>query len=114
MPCISCRTACTKGLIFFNHETLLWLQILRDPSGNSFVENVCAPATDPQREVTSFARTRDEAPALEIYTQEEIRQREMEGEEERVRTWNLKVNGYYILHVTLYCTWLEFRKKKVE
>ena len=59
----------------------MWLQILRDPSGNSFVENVCAPATDPQREVTSFARTRDEDHALGIYTQEEIRQREMEGED---------------------------------
>ena len=63
-------------------KTQRLFQILRDPSGNSFVENLCAPLADPQREVTSFTRTKPEDHALGIYTQEEIRQREMEGEEE--------------------------------
>jgi len=46
--------------------------ILSDPSGNSFVQNRHAPEIDPDREVTHFARTREQDHSLGLYTQEEV------------------------------------------
>ena len=51
---------------------LNFFQILSDPSGNSFVQNRHAPEIDPDREVTHFARTREQDHSLGLYTQEEV------------------------------------------
>ena len=51
-----------------------FFQILSDPSGNSFVQNRHAPEIDPDREVTHFARTREQDNSLGLYTQEEVAQ----------------------------------------
>ena len=47
-------------------------QILRDPSGNSFVESFVAPARDPRREVAAFPRSKEEDHALGVFTREEV------------------------------------------
>ena len=50
------------------------LQTLSDPSGNSFIENPLAPASDPRRTVSYFARSTKEDHALGIYTQDELKE----------------------------------------
>ena len=51
---------------------LFFLQIVVDPSGNSFVENPHAPRSDPHRDVTQFLRTREQDHALGLYTEAEV------------------------------------------
>ena len=48
------------------------MQILVDPSGNSFVENPHAPKSDPHRDVSQFLRTREQDHALGLYTASEV------------------------------------------
>ncbi|TRY71639.1 hypothetical protein TCAL_05293, partial [Tigriopus californicus] len=57
--------------------------ILRDPSGNSFIENLHAPHTDPAREVVYFTRTPEEDHALAIYSQEELHGAPEESKEQQ-------------------------------
>ena len=49
-----------------------FLQIVVDPSGNSFVENPHAPRSDPHRDVSQFLRTREQDHALGLYTASEV------------------------------------------
>ena len=51
---------------------ILSLQIVVDPSGNSFVENPHAPRSDPHRDVSQFLRTREQDHALGLYTEAEV------------------------------------------
>ncbi|XP_054715917.1 zinc finger protein ZPR1-like [Uloborus diversus] len=44
--------------------------IVRDCSGNSFLENLCAPKQDPQLEVTHFERNREESLMLGLYSED--------------------------------------------
>ena len=67
-------------ITFFLFPPFFAFQQLRDPSGNSFIENLCAPSVDPAREVTTFNRTKKEDHALGIYTQEELNDTEPEKE----------------------------------
>ena len=50
----------------------MYLQIIVDPSGNSFVENPHAPRSDPHREVSHFLRSREQDHALGFYTEAEV------------------------------------------
>ena len=52
------------------------LQVLIDPSGNSFLENPHAPKNDPFREVSHFLRSREQDHELGIYTADEIASKE--------------------------------------
>ena len=52
------------------------LQVLTDPSGNSFLENPHAPKSDPFREVSHFLRTREQDHDLGIYTADEVASKE--------------------------------------
>ena len=51
---------------------MVFLQILSDPSGDSFVENPHAPRADPNRDVSHFVRSKEQDHALGIYTNAEI------------------------------------------
>ena len=53
-----------------------YLQVLTDPSGNSFLENPHAPKSDPFREVSHFLRTREQDHDLGIYTADEVASKE--------------------------------------
>ena len=53
----------------------MYLQIIVDPSGNSFVENPHAPRSDPHREVSHFLRSREQDHALGFYTDAEVNNR---------------------------------------
>ena len=65
----------------YKDEKTPFTLIVRDPSGNSFVENPLAPASDPARTVSYFTRTKDEDHELGIYTQEEVAEVNKEEEE---------------------------------
>ena len=52
------------------------MQVLTDPSGNSFLENPHAPKSDPFREVSHFLRTREQDHDLGIYTADEVASKE--------------------------------------
>ena len=47
-------------------------QLIDDPSGNSFIENLLAPKADPDREVTYYTRTKEQDKALGICEQEDM------------------------------------------
>ena len=47
-------------------------QLVDDPSGNSFIENLLAPKADPDREVTYYTRTEEQDHALGIYEQNDM------------------------------------------
>jgi len=50
--------------------------ILEDPSGNSFIENPLAPATDPALKSKNFIRSKAQDHALGLYTAEEVETQE--------------------------------------
>jgi len=50
-----------------------WSLILEDPSGNSFIENPHAPASDPGRKEKKFARNSEQNHQLGLYTKEELK-----------------------------------------
>ena len=60
--------------------------ILRDPSGNSFVENVNAPNPDPKRIVSVFDRTKEDDHKLGIFTQEELNDTEDKRNDNKMET----------------------------
>jgi hypothetical protein len=54
------------------HVFLLIGQVFEDISGNSFVENPCAPLKDPGTEVVRFVRSVDQDHVLGIYSSSEV------------------------------------------
>ena len=60
----------------YNVLSLTLLQVLTDPSGNSFLENPHAPKSDPFCEVSHFLRTREQDHDLGIYTADEVASKE--------------------------------------
>ena len=54
------------------HVFVLIEQVFEDISGNSFVENPCAPLKDPGTEVVRFVRSVDQDHVLGIYTSSEV------------------------------------------
>lgn len=57
--------------------------ILRDCSGNSFLENIKAPLPDPQLEVSHFERSREEALMLGIYIPDDSENESSQQPEEK-------------------------------
>ncbi|GFV39138.1 zinc finger protein ZPR1 [Trichonephila clavipes] len=57
--------------------------VLRDCSGNSFVENLKAPLPDPQLEVSHFERSREEALMLGLYIPDDAENPSCEQAEEK-------------------------------
>jgi zinc finger protein len=47
-------------------------QVFEDSSGNSFIENPCAPLKDPGTEVVRFVRSVDQDHVLGIYSSSEV------------------------------------------
>ena len=47
-------------------------QLIDDPSGNSFIENLLAPKADPDREVTYYTRTKEQDKAVGIFEQDDL------------------------------------------
>jgi len=54
------------------HLFVLIEQVFEDISGNSFVENTCAPLKDPGTEVVRFVRSVDQDHVLGIYASSEV------------------------------------------
>ena len=42
------------------HMLYVYCQVLDDPCGNSFIENLCAPSDDPQLIVESYQRSHEQ------------------------------------------------------
>ncbi len=70
-----------------------FLQVLRDPSGNSFVESLVAPSKDPQLTVKAFTRSTEEDHTLGIYTQEELHEEKVREKKKLLTSINLLVHS---------------------
>lgn len=60
------------------------LQVIDDPSGNSYVENLNAPLVDPALTTTHYERNKEQNHLVGIYEEElkEIKEEEEEEQEE--------------------------------
>lgn len=56
--------------------------VLDDISGDAYIENFCAPHSDPQLQVTNYARSKEQNHMLGIYDKDEILDNEQKEEQE--------------------------------
>lgn len=61
-------TEFTQKLVNLKKGETPFTFVLRDCTGNSFLENLCAPAPDPQLKISHFERSREESLMLGIYS----------------------------------------------
>jgi len=83
---------------------------VRDPSGNSYIENICAPKEDPQIKVEQYDRTEEDdeflglaKPLLEPSGDEEPPKEEKEPENDFENEENCELSDldhffFYLLH----------------
>jgi zinc finger protein len=58
-------------VLFTTNRSYFILQIVEDVSGNSFIENTCAPQKDPNLEIREFERSVKQDKVLGIYEDEQ-------------------------------------------